>query len=169
MQIEFYANKKSIIKVFEFISKEFKNLCFLRVYGKEEIFLENILNAPDGYFKCINMTFKNSPLYNLVFDDLPETEVELNRTKFTFLYSIEFHFGFADDSIYKYDFSNYNPYKKAEKGFLYSRLYVDSYYASDPEQQPYREIYKKIVRYIKKHSTKVESPWLRMYLLDIRD
>lgn len=78
--------------------------------------------------------------------------------------SIELLLGYSENKIYNFDFTNYNPYDKANhEKFYRCKFYGDSYYLGNNEL--YVKMYQKICRKIRKNSTKINGKYYGFYWL----
>lgn len=109
------------------------------------------------------MTDEYSTLYSKVRDnnsyDFPEEKYPL-----IFQNGIELLLGYSENKIYNFDFTNYNPYDKANhEKFYRCKFYGDSYYLGNNEL--YVKMYQKICRKIRKNSTKINGKYYGFYWL----
>lgn len=160
MQINFYATKEGIIDLFNWIKREFPDLLFYS-YNKNACFDENELYVNDvGYSVQLWMTLNDS----LLAEKMKANASNVLEDKYPFLFqqSMEFIFGYSDDKILNFDFSNYNPYKDLREPFWRCRIYVDSWYLGKNER--YKSIYQKMYRKIRKESIKLNGQYVDDYL-----
>ena len=159
MQINFYITKEGMIDLYNWIKREFPNLLFYS-YDKNACFDENELYINDDYGDQLWMTLNDS----LLAEKMKANTSNVLEEKFPFLFQqgMEFDFRCADNKIFDFDFSNYNPYKDLGKPFYKSRIYVDSWYLGKNER--YTSIYQKMYRKIRKESIKLNGLYVKDYL-----
>lgn len=127
MQINFYLNKENFIELFEWIKKEFPNIRYFDNTKNCLLDETEIYNGEPGYSNQIILTDEHSSLYRKVrdnnIDDFPEGKHLVLQS------GIELLLRYSENKIYNFDFTNYNPYDKANHEIFYRcRFYVDSYY-----------------------------------------
>lgn len=163
MQVYFYTNKEKFIELFEWIKKEFLNIRYFDNTKNCLLDETEIYNGEPGYSKHIFLTDEYSTLYSKVRDnnsyDFPEEKYPL-----IFQNGIELLLGYSENKIYNFDFTNYNPYDKANhEKFYRCKFYGDSYYLENNEL--YVKMYQKICRKIRKNSTKINGKYYGFYWL----
>lgn len=161
MQINFYLNKENFIELFEWIKKEFPNIRYFDNNKNCILDETEIYNGEPGYSKQIYLTNEHSTLYSKVRDnnsyDFPEGKHLVWQS------GIELLFGYSENKVYNFDFTNYNPYDKANhEEFDICRFYGDSYYLGNNEL--YVKMYQKICRKIRKNSTKINGYYVNEWL-----
>ena len=160
MQINFYSNKEGIIELFNWIKKEFPDLDFYSWKDNARFNDENLRNNDVGYYNTLYLTLKDSLLSKKMISYEKCGDIECT---IFFKNSIEFGFGYSDDKIYNYDFTNYNPYNKnLIEPFYPCRIWLDSYYLSGNEI--YTKIYRKICSKIRRNSIRLQYDYVEAYL-----
>ena len=172
MQIDFYANKSTVVKIFDYLEKNFEEVVIADPYKNRFFSKENVLNMEVKDTDLVYITYKNSPLYNLIvsneLDGKTDDEIYYKCNPLVEICSILFYIGIASEEVYDFDFTDYNPYN-SHYSFAVCKLKTIMYYASHPDLQPCKEIYKKLVRYIKKHAVVVDSIWTKSTVVKIDD
>ena len=172
MQIDFYANKSTVVKIFDYLEKNFEEVVIADPYKNRFFSKENVLNMEVKDTDLVYITYKNSPLYNLIvsneLDGKTYDEIYYKCNPLVEICSILFYIGIASEEVYDFDFTDYNP-NNSHYSFAVCGLQTIMYYASHPDLQPCKGVYKKLVRYIKKHAVVVNSIWTKSTVVKIDD
>jgi len=161
MQITFYLNKENFIELFEWIKNQFPNIKYYDNIKNHFINEVELYNGSTGYTGQIILTDENSNLTSKIL----ENNYDFLDKKYPFIWQngIELSFGYSENKIYNFDFSNFNPYDKSNSEIFYRcRIYVDSFYLNSNEM--YIKIYQKICRKIRKNSIKLNGKYIKDYL-----
>ena len=161
MQITFYLNKENFLKLYEWIKKEYSNIKFYNNRTDKFINESELYNGSVGYNGQITLTDEHSTLSNKILNNTYKPTEE--RYPLVWQSGIELLFGYSEDKIYNFDFSNYNPYAKNSKEVFYMcRFYLGSYYLESNEY--YVKMYQKLCRRIRKYSVKLNGKYVDYYL-----
>lgn len=161
MQITFYLNKENFLKLFERIKKEYPNLKFYDHHTDKFINESELYNGSVGYNGQITLTDEHSTLSSKILNNTYNPSKE--RYPLIDESGIELLFGYSENKIYNFDFSNYNPYAKNSKEVFYMcRFYLGSYYLESNEY--YVKMYQKLCRRIRKYSVKPNGKYVDYYL-----
>lgn len=161
MQITFYLNKESFLELFEWIKKEYPNIKYYDNIKNNLLNEIELHNGLVGYTGQIILTDENSILANKIINNC----YDFIEKKYPFIWQngIELSFGYSENKIYNFDFSNFNPYDKTNtEKFYRCRFYIDSFYLSNNEF--YSKIFQKICRKIRKKSIKLNGKYVKDYL-----
>ena len=172
MQIDFYANKNTVVKIFDYLEKNFEEVVIADPYRNRFFSKENVLNMKVKDKILVYITYKNSPLYNLIvsneLDGKTYDEINYKCSPLVKICSILFYIGIASEEVYNFDFTDYHPQTSPYR-FTSSSLQTIMYYASHPDLQPCKEIYKKLVRYLKKYVVTKDIGYFGSFLIKIND
>ena len=150
MQIEFFTNKENFLKLYSWITDNFKDLIIIDRQTVRELDESELYRAEAGFGKIICFTTKEFAPF-----------IKEYYSKEYYKYGVELSIGYCPDDVYSMDFTGYN-FQKATDGNIPSRLYRGSFYSSDEETKVLKGIYNKIAGKIRRSSTYVAN---RFHLL----
>lgn len=159
MQINFFATKSNIIKLFTWISENVEDVVFLDFYTKKEFSLEELQHGEVGYGEQILISTRQ---FAENFKEWTFKEAHIN--------CVELYFTYSDEEIYTSDYSGYNPYRDSVKRPIHTcRVYRMGFYNDRDESKTLIPIYKKITGKIKRHSVYKNWGYLCGYLLNFNN
>lgn len=161
MQITFYLNKENFIELYEWLKKECPNIQYYDNNKNDLVDEIELYNSLTGHTGQIILTDEHSVLSSKIFDN----NYDFLEKKYPFIWQngIELSFGYSENKVYNFDFTNFNPYDKSNSEKFYRcRLYIDSFYLASNEF--YIKIYQKICRKIRKNSIKLNGKYVKDYL-----
>ena len=150
MQIEFFTNKENFLKLYSWITDNFKDLIIIDRQTVRELDESELYRAEAGFGKIICFTTKEFAPF-----------IKEYYSKEYYKYGVELSIGYCPDDVYSMDFTGYN-FQNAKDGNIPSRLYRGSFYSSDEETKALKGIYNKIAGKIRRSSTYVAN---RFHLL----
>ena len=150
MQIEFFTNKENFLKLYSWITDNFKDLIIIDRQTVRELDESELYRAEAGFGKIICFTTKEFAPF-----------IKEYYSKEYYKYGVELSIGYCPDDVYSMDFTGYN-LQKSKDGNIPSRLYRGSFYSSDEETKVLKGIYNKIAGKIRRSSTYVAN---RFHLL----
>ena len=153
MQIEFFTNKENFLKLYSWITDNFKDLIIIDRQTVRELDENELYRAEAGFGKIICFTTKEFAPF-----------IKEYYSKEYYKYGVELSIGYCPDDVYSMDFTGYN-FQNAKDGNIPSRLYRGSFYSSDEETKVLKGIYNKIAGKIRRSSTYVAN---RFHLLKFK-